>query len=249
VPLPQEGLVLSALLAKATGAHVGDWVEVEFRLWRQRRVQVKVVDVVHTMIGQQAFMHLRALNRLARDGAGVAEASLKVDPWALPAFWSAVKQAPHIYAVFDKTSSLAGFNETTSRNMGVFSGILTLFAVAMAVGIVYNAARISLSERAWELASLRVLGMTRAEVSALLLAPLATELVLALPLGALAGWGLASLLMRLMSSDSIDFPVVIAPATYATAVWIVLAAGVLSALWVRRQVDQLDLVAVLKVRE
>jgi putative ABC transport system permease protein len=133
--------------------------------------------------------------------------------------------------------------------MGIFSGVLTLFAIAMAVGIIYNAARISLSERAWELASLRVLGMTRAEVSVLLLAELGAELLIALPLGALAGWGLAELLMMLMSSDAIDFPVIIEPATYASAALIVLAAGVVSALLVRRQVDRLDLVAVLKVRE
>ena len=133
--------------------------------------------------------------------------------------------------------------------MGVFSGILTLFAVAMAVGIVYNAARITLSERAWELASLRVLGMTRAEVSVLLLAQLGAELLLALPIGAATGWALASLLMRLMSSDNIDFPVVIEPATYASAALIVLAAGLASAFLVRRQIDRLDLVAVLKVRE
>jgi putative ABC transport system permease protein len=133
--------------------------------------------------------------------------------------------------------------------MGVFSGILTLFAVAMAVGIIYNAARISLSERAWELASLRVLGMTRAEVSVLLLAELLLELLLALPLGALLGWGLAALMMQLMASDAIDFPVVIESSTYASAALIVMAAGVASALLVRRQIDRLDLVAVLKVRE
>jgi putative ABC transport system permease protein len=133
--------------------------------------------------------------------------------------------------------------------MGIFSGILTLFAVAMAVGIIYNAARIALSERAWELASLRVLGMTRAEVSVLLLAELGAELLLALPLGCLAGWGLASVMMQLMSSDAIDFPVIIEPATYASAALIVLAAGIASALLVRRKIDRLDLVAVLKVRE
>ena len=106
-----------------------------------------------------------------------------------------------------------------------------------------------MSERAWELASLRVLGMTRAEVSVLLLGELGAELLLALPLGAVAGWALATLMMRLMSSDNIDFPVVIEPATYAWAALIVLAAGVVSALMVRRQIDRLDLVAVLKVRE
>jgi putative ABC transport system permease protein len=91
--------------------------------------------------------------------------------------------------------------------------------------------------------------MTRAEVSVLLLGPLGAELLLALPLGAAGGWALASWLMQLMSSDNIDFPVVIAPPTYGWAALIVLAAGLLSALLVRRQVDQLDLVAVLKVRE
>jgi putative ABC transport system permease protein len=201
------------------------------------------------MFGKLLYMNLDAMNRLARDGDGVADAALRVDPQAMNAFWEAVKAAPVINSVFDKAGSLANFNKTTSRNMGVFSGILTLFAVAMAVGIIYNAARISLSERAWELASLRVLGMTRAEVSVLLLAELGAELLLALPIGLLAGWGLASLMMRLMSSDSIDFPVIIEPSTYASAALIVLAAGIASALLVRSKIDRLDLVAVLKVRE
>jgi putative ABC transport system permease protein len=249
VALPAHGVVLSALLAKELDARVGDRIELAFRLWSQTRVQVAVVDVVHTMFGQQLYMNLDAMNRIARDGDGVADAALQVDPLAMDAFWGAVKAAPMINSVFDKAGSMAAFDKTTSRNMGIFSGILTLFAVAMAVGIIYNAARISLSERAWELASLRVLGMTRAEVSVLLLAELGAELLLALPVGGLAGWGLASLMMQLMSSDSIDFPVVIEPSTYASAALIVLAAGVASALLVRRKIDQLDLVSVLKVRE
>jgi len=249
VAMPAHGVVLSSLLARELGARVGDRVELQFRLWNQQRVEVAVVDIVHTMFGKLLYMNLDAMNALARDGNGVADAALQVDPLAMDAFWSAVKAAPVINSVFDKAGSMAAFNKTTSRNMGVFSGILTLFAVAMAVGIIYNAARIALSERAWELASLRVLGMTRAEVSVLLLAELGAELLVALPIGALTGWGLASLMMRLMASDSIDFPVVIEPSTYASAALIVLAAGVVSALLVRRQIDRLDLVSVLKVRE
>ncbi|MBA4262099.1 MAG: ABC transporter permease [Comamonadaceae bacterium] len=249
VAMPSHGVVLSALLARALGARVGDRMELEFRLWSEQRVEVVVVDIVHTLFGQLLYMDLDAMNDLARDGAGVADAALQVDPLAMDAFWGAVKAAPLISSVFDKAGSMAAFDKITSRNMGVFSGILTLFAVAMAVGIIYNAARIALSERAWELASLRVLGMTRAEVSVLLLAELGVLLLVALPIGALTGWGLASLMMRLMSSDSIDFPVVIEPSTYASAALIVLAAGVVSALLVRRQIDRLDLVSVLKVRE
>ena len=249
VAMPAHGVVLSSLLARALDARVGDRIELEFRLWNQQRVEVPVVDIVHTMFGQLLYMNLDAMNALARDGNGVADAALQVDPMAMDAFWGAVKAAPVISSVFDKAGTMAAFNKTTSRNMGVFSGILTLFAVAMAVGIIYNAARIALSERAWELASLRVLGMTRAEVSVLLLAELGAELLVALPIGALTGWGLASLMMRLMASDSIDFPVVIEPSTYASAALIVLAAGIVSALLVRRQIDRLDLVSVLKVRE
>jgi len=249
VAMPAHGVVLSALLARALGARVGDHVALEFRLWNQVHTEVEVVDIVHTMFGKLLYMNLDAMNALARDGAGVADAVLQVDPMAMNRFWAAVKSAPLINAVFDKAGSMANFNKTTSRNMGVFSGVLTLFAVAMAVGIIYNAARISLSERAWELASLRVLGMTRAEVSVLLLAELGAELLLALPIGALLGYALASLMMQLMSSDAIDFSVVIEPSTYASAALIVLAAGIASALLVRRQIDRLDLVAVLKVRE
>ena len=249
VAMPAQGVVLSGLLARALGARVGDRVEVEFRLWNRTRAEVEVVDVVHTMFGKQLYMALEAMNRLARDGDGVAAAALQVDPRRMGEFWAAVKAAPAINAVFDKAGTMVAFDETTSRNMGVFSGILTVFAIAMAVGIIYNAARIALSERAWELASLRVLGMTRGEVSVLLLAELGAELLLALPVGAALGWALATLLMQLMSSDNIDFPVVIEPSTYAVAALTVLAAGVASALLVRRHVDRLDLVAVLKVRE
>jgi putative ABC transport system permease protein len=218
-------------------------------LWHQTHATVEVVDIVQTLMGKQAFMRLGAMNTLARDGSGASDASLQIDPLAMTAFWQAVKHAPFITGVFDKAATLTSFEETTSRSLGLFSNILTLFAVAMAVGIVYNAARISLSERAWELASLRVLGMTRAEVSVLLLGELGAELLLALPLGALAGRALAGLLMHLMSSDNIHFPVIIAPATYGSAALIVLVAGIASALVVRRQIDRLDLVAVLKVRE
>ena len=249
VAMPEHGVVLSAMLARELGAGVGDRLALEFRLWNQTQAEVEVVDIVQTMFGKLIFMALPAMNAVARDGDGVADAALQIDPLAMDAFWTAVKSAPVINSVFDKASSLESFQRTTSRNMGVFSGILTLFAAAMAVGIVYNSARISLSERAWELASLRVLGMTRAEVSVLLLAELGAELLVALPLGAFAGWALATLMMALMSSDAIDFPVVIERSTYASAAFIVLAAGVASALLVRRKIDRLDLVAVLKVRE
>lgn len=144
---------------------------------------------------------------------------------------------------------LRNMEEITARHVRIMSIILTAFASIIAVGVVYNNARIALSERAWELASLRVLGFTRAEVSAMLLGEMALILALALPSGMLLGRGLVGLVAELMKSDQLHFPVVIEPATYAWAALAVLAAGGASALVVRRHIDRLDLVAALKTRD
>ena len=139
--------------------------------------------------------------------------------------------------------------EISARNVRIMSTVLTIFATVIAVGVVYNNARIALAERLWELASLRVLGFTRAEVSALLLGEMAIGIAIALPLGMALGLGLVHLVVGLLASDQFSFPVVIRPPTYAWAALAVLASAAASALVVRRRIDKLDMVAALKTRE
>ena len=142
------------------------------------------------------------------------------------------------------------FRTTSAKNVLFFTTILTAFAATIAVGVVYNNARIQLAERAWELASLRVLGLTRGEVSVLLLGELAIEIAAAIPLGFVAGYWLSWLIIALMQhGELMEFPLVIRPDTYLYAGAVVVAAGVASALIVRNRIDNLDLVAVLKTRE
>ena len=150
---------------------------------------------------------------------------------------------------FSKATLLRNMQEVSARNVRIMSTVLTLFATVIAVGVVYNNARIALAERTWELASLRVLGFTRAEVSALLLGEMAIGIALALPLGMALGLGLVQWVADLLKSDQFLFPVLIQPRTYAWAAIAVLASGVVSALVVRRRIDRLDLVAALKTRE
>ena len=139
--------------------------------------------------------------------------------------------------------------EISARNVRIMSTILTAFAAVISIGVVYNNARIALAERGWELASLRVLGFTRAEVSALLLGELALAIAVALPLGMLLGYGLTHGVAEALKSDQFFFPVVIRARTYAWAALAVVGAGLASALVVRRRIDRLDLVAVLKTRD
>jgi putative ABC transport system permease protein len=144
---------------------------------------------------------------------------------------------------------LRNMQEVSARNIRIMSTVLTMFASVIAVGVVYNNARIALAERTWELASLRVLGFSRAEVSALLLGEMAIGIAVALPLGMVLGWALVHLVTELLKSDQFFFPVTILPRTYAWAGIAVLAAAAASALVVRRRIDRLDMVAALKTRE
>jgi putative ABC transport system permease protein len=162
---------------------------------------------------------------------------------------AATREMPRVVGAFSKATMLANMQEVSARNIRIMSTVLTIFASVIAVGVVYNNARIALAERTWELASLRVLGFTRAEVSALLLGEMAISIALALPLGMLLGWALVRGIAGALASDQFLFPVVILPRTYAWAAIAVVAAGVGSALVVRRRIDRLDMVAALKTRE
>jgi putative ABC transport system permease protein len=179
----------------------------------------------------------------------ISQAQLLVDRRAEPALLARLKQAPKAAVVIVNRTLLDTFRRTSARNVLFFTTVLTIFAAVIAVGVVYNNARIQLAERSWELASLRVLGFTRAEVSVLLLGELALEIAIAIPMGFAAGYGLSALTVGRMKHEVLEFPLVIFPPTYVYAAAIVLAAGAASALLVRHRIDRLDLVGVLKTRE
>ncbi|MFN7857887.1 MAG: ABC transporter permease, partial [Acidovorax sp.] len=204
---------------------------------------------VREMMGLNAYMERRALNRLLGESDVATAFSLALERGAEPATLAAIRQQPRLVGTFSKASLERNMNEVSARNIRIMSSIMTVFAVVIAVGVVYNNARIALAERTWELASLRVLGFTRAEVSMLLLGELAIGIAIALPLGMLLGWGLSHAIVQAMRSDQFLFPVVIQPRTYAWAAVAVVAAGIASALVVRRRIDNIDMVAALKTRE
>lgn len=244
-----EGLLLTDRLAERLGVKAGDAVRVELLEGRRQVLTMKVTGIVVEMMGMNAYVERRALNELLREGDIVNQVTLAVERGHETALLNRLKELPRVATAISKSVMLRNIEEVTARNVLVFSLILTLFATVIASGVVYNNARIALAERAWELASLRVLGFTRAEVSAFLLGELALEIALAMPLGMVLGYVLASTIVNLIKTDEFYFPMVIQPATYAYAAICVLIAGAISALIVRRRIDTLDLVGVLKTRE
>jgi putative ABC transport system permease protein len=252
IPIPAEGLLLTDRLAARLGVAPGDAISVEVLEGDRRARDVPVVGIVHDLIGLSAYMNLGALNRLMGEGDTVSGVAAVLDgnsDGAGDAFFRRLKELPRVATVASKFAMMQNFRESTARNILFFTGVLTAFASVIAVGVVYNNARIALQERAWELASLRVLGFTRGEVSTFLLGELALELMAAIPLGCVMGYALSWVIVRMSHSDMIAIPVIVEPRTYAFATIAIVAAGCVSALIVRRRIDTLDLVAVLKTRE
>jgi len=249
VTLPSGGLVLSQKLAEILGLHRGDGVLVEVIEGTRPTRWAVVADLVNEYMGTSVYMEISALHDLMREGDRLSSAFIEVDPSYLDALYRKLKSIPAIAGVNLKQAALDSFTTTIEQNMNLLIFFNVLFSSIIAVGVVYNAARISLSERSRDLASLRVLGFTRAEISFILLGELAVLTLVAVPLGLGLGFGLAAWLVQALSTELYRFPLVVSSNTYAWSAITVLVASALSGLLVRRKLDRLDLVAVLKAPE
>ena len=194
--MPASGVVLSQILADVLGVALGDTVTVEVLEGARPVRQVEVAGLVDDTMGLAMYMDLAAVHRLMREGEVASGALLLIDPAQQAALSRALKLLPAVAGAGFKRAVLQSFRETMSANMNLSILINLIFAGVIACGVVYNAARVSLSERSRELASLRVLGFTRAEISLILLGELALLTLAALPVGAILGYGLSVLIVR-----------------------------------------------------
>ncbi|MGA8767376.1 MAG: FtsX-like permease family protein [Candidatus Acidiferrales bacterium] len=249
VDLPPDGVVLSSSLAAILGVMPGDWITVEVLEGKRPVRQVAVADVVDDLIGTSAYMDIHALNRLMDEGPTTSGAFLAVDPLAAERLYSFLKRTPAVSGVSVREAMLASFRATIARSLNISVGALVGFACVIAFGIVYNGARITLSERSHEMASLRVLGFTQGEVGWMLLGEQGLLAGLSIPLGFLLGYGICASLVRVMASELYRMPLVVTGRTYAYSALIVTLACALSGILILLRLRHLDLIAVLKARE
>lgn len=249
IDVSPDGITLTRRLAERLGVVPGSIITIEVMEGRRRHRDLPVSASVDEVIGMASYLEINTLNRLTGEGAVVSAAAMFVEPSALPELSQRFKELPVIESVAMRAYTLTSFIDKIAGLVLISAGILTMFAVIIAVGVVYNSARIGLQERAWELASLRVLGFTRAEVAHILFAEFMLEIALGIPIGLAASQGIVSLIARFHSNESFQIPPVIEPRTFAAAAIVVIAAAAASAFVVRRQIDRLDLVAVLKTRD
>lgn len=249
ISLPPDGIVISRKLAEVLDVKVGQSLRVEVLQGKRPIKDVPVVGSIEDFSGVSAYMNIDALARLLREGPTVTGVNMLVDAQHRDELYHDLKLVPAIAGITIKEHAIESFNKTVAQNLMTMKTINLFFACVIAIGVVYNSARISLSERSRELATLRVIGFTRGEISGILLGELAIITLLAVPLGLWFGYKLAGGLVALLDLELFRFPLVIERNTYALAAAVVIAASVVSGLLVRRRLDELDLVAVLKSRE
>lgn len=249
IELPPRGLMLSRQLADHLDVRSGDSVEVEVLGGRRTRAVLPVASIVDEFIGARAYAAEETLARLARDDAPVGAALLAIDPARRTTILRELKEMPVILGVTERDASLANFEEMIIENLYTMLFFYISFAGAIAVGVVYNSARILFSEREHELATLRVLGYYRREVGVVLIGEIALLIAAAIVPGWIIGYGMGQLMTAMFSSDLFRLPFAPSRASYGMATLIVIAAAMSTAALVALRVRRLDMVGVLKARD
>ncbi len=244
--LPLEGIVLSSTLAGLLGVVPGDRLSVEVLEGKRPVRSIVVAATVDELLGTNAYMNLCALNRLMHEDHSISGSLMQVDAGKQEQLYQRLKQLPAVAAVSIKAAAVNSFKETISRSMTLSIGTLIIFASVIAAGMIYNGARITLSERSRELATLRILGFTRREITFILLGEQALLTMVALPFGFVAGYALCAILAIRLQTELYRMPLVVQPASYGLAFLIVLFAAIASGTLVSRRVASLDIVSVLK---
>ena len=249
IELPPAGIVLTDFLGEILDAAPGDVLTVEVLEGGRPVREVPVAGLVSGYIGVSGYMQISALNRMMREGAAISGCFLAMDADHHESTYQAIKGMPRVAATVVREKSVDNFYETMGEHVLTFAFFNTLLAGAIAFGVVYNSARIALSERGRELASLRVLGFTRGEISYILFGELGALTLAAIPLGFVLGYAFAAHMIYSLQTDLFRIPLVVEPSTFGFAALVVVISALISSLIVRHKLDHLDLVAVLKTKE
>ena len=249
IHIRKDGIILATALAKKLKIKPGDTLTLEVREGRRPVLQIPVVGITQTMIGSPAYMELGSLNRALKEPNRVSGAFLRIDSSKAKAIYRTLKDMPSVAGVSLKSQARTAFKKLIDSGAGAIRYIMAAIAAVITFGIVYNSARIAFAERVRDLASLRVIGFTRSETAFVLLGELAIITLIALPVGSFFGYYLSVAIAQGFSTDLYQIPSTFLPESYGLAGIAVLAATVVSGWFVKRDIDNLDLVSALKTRE
>lgn len=236
-------------MAQKLGIKTGSQIQMEVLEGNRKKIVVRVDGLVEELLGQGAYMDLLAVNRLLGEGESINLIALRTDAKEESNLLSRLKEVPKISGISTREGSLKVFSDTMARSTLATTVILFVFAAVISIGVVYNTAMISLSERIFELGSLRILGFTKEEVFRILAGELGFEILASLPIGCVLGYSCAYLLMNTVETEGFKIPLIISYRTYVIAIFTTLGTAVLSYFILYSKIKTMDLLSVLKIRE
>ena len=249
IDMPQRGIALTEYLGEVLNIKQGEEIIIEVLEGRRPILRIPVTNLVSQYIGVGAYMDIDVLNRMMLEDSAISGVYLKVDKSYQDEIYNELNDMPRVAGTGARQNVISSFYDNTAEFILIYVGFISILAAIITFGVVYNSARIALAERSRELASMRVLGFTRGEISYILLGELAVLTLLAIPLGLLLGRGLSWYMIQEIPKDIFRLPLIIEPSTYAISAVVVIIASVFSSLVVRSRLDHLDLIAVLKTKE
>lgn len=247
--LPLEGVLLNQKVAKKMGIRPGDIIELQVLEGNRRKIQTVVTSLADEIFGQNCYMHLDELSRLLGESSHINMVALRTDANGDDAIIAHLKNSPVVASVSTRAGALKAFYDLLSRSVLAMISIAIVFASVISVGVVYNTAMILLSERMFELGSLRILGFSRVEVFAIIAKELATAIFISLLPGCALGYLFALFLMNTVDTEEFTIKLIITHRTYVTAILVSLLTALLSLFILFLRIRNMDLVSVLKVRE
>lgn len=249
IRVPEKGLLVGKKLAEVLAVNQGDWLEIEVLEGKRPHLNLRITGLVDEYLGSNVYMQMDSLNQVMKESRTVTGAYLTLDALKVDAISKTLKFTPDVSGVTFKEATVTSFEETIAENLLIFNLFNIIFSSIIAFGVVYNSAQMSLAERQRDLATLRVLGFTRAEISSILLGELVVVVLAALPIGFVLGFGMTSAVAKGMETELFRIPLYLEKASFGLSALTILISATISGLVVRRKLDKLDLLAVLKTRE
>ncbi|WP_246837810.1 ABC transporter permease [Leptospira bouyouniensis] len=249
IQIPISGIMVNQDLAKRMNIKIGETIQIETLDGEKKKFAVQVTSLANEILGQGVFINKENLNRILEEGNLINIALLKTDPNKDIELIKEFKDDPLVIGLFSKAAILKGFQEVMQRSLQSTSVFILIFTVIISIGVIYNTAMITLSERIYELGSLRILGFTLKEVFAIIAWELSWQILCAIPIGCIFGYQVANLILNSNETEGFKIPATIYPSTYYYSILLALITAGISYLIVFRKLKTMDLLSVLKVRE
>lgn len=249
ISIPQNGIILNEVIARKLDVKTGDYIIAEVLEGNRPKLNLQITGTISEILGMGAYIDYKTLHSVLGQEKSLSFISMQIDKTQERKLLEKIKKFPKTFGVFTRSAMVRGLREVMERSVLVSALILGIFASVISVGVIYNTMIVSLSEKSWELASLRILGLTRREVFWILVSELILQILIAIPIGCILGYWFSWMLMQTTSTEAFQLPLIILPATYLTSIGIALAASFVSFYILWRKVKTLDLISVLKLRE